>query len=145
MKNCNGVQHTCGSINYATCIKAEVTPNSQSELNEDDCLDLGLTTQDQYEQLGQIQSEIDLSELGQDCLTYVQEEGKNIVKNVLLKYEEEICNLKSEIEILKTTDICNKSISDCSLDFGNLVLPCDVIPQTLAETLQLLLNQHITP
>ena len=39
--------------------------------------------------------------MGDLCLSYVQENNKNIVKNVLLKFEEEICNLKEELELVK--------------------------------------------
>ena len=143
MKNCNQkIKHTCGSKNYATCIDYESEVNSESSLVETECKNLEQTTQDIYNQLGNL----DLSALGELCLEYVQVSGKNIVKNVLLKHEEKICELQARVEELETTDICSKSIIPCSLEFGNLLNACgDGSPTTLAETLQLILDNLNTP
>ena len=140
--NChNRLKHTCGSTNYSTCVHYEGSVNTNSELVNETCLDLEQTTQDIYNQL----ENLDLSALGELCLTYVQEDNKNIVKNVLLKFEEEICELEQKINLLETLDICNKNIVPCSLDFGNLVDTCGNQPTTLSETLQLILDNLNTP
>ena len=143
MKNCNQkIKHTCGSKNYATCIDYESGVNVDSELDENTCLTIEETTQDIYNQI----ENLNLSELGELCLSYTQVSGKNIVKNVLLKFEEEICTLKEKVNLLETTDICSKSIIPCSLEFGNLLNACgDGSPTTLAETLQLILDNLNTP
>ena len=65
--------------------------------------------------------------------------------SLLLKFEEKICELEEKINLLETTDICNKSIVPCSLDFGDLVDACGNQPTTLAETLQLILDTLNTP
>lgn len=141
MKNCNKIKHTCGSKNYSTCIDYEGTVNVDSELDDNSCLTIEETTQDIYNQL----ENLDLSALGELCLDYVTVEGKNIVKNVLLKHEEKICELEARVLELETTDICNKVITACNLDFGDLVTACGDQPTTLAEVLQIILTQLNTP
>lgn len=141
MKNCNKIKHTCGSKNYSTCIDYEGTVNVDSELDDNSCLTIEETTQDIYNQL----ENLDLSALGELCLDYVTVEGKNIVKNVLLKHEEKICELEARVLELETTDICNKLITTCNLDFGDLVTACGDQPTTLAEVLQIILTQLNTP
>ena len=140
--NChNKIKHTCSSTNYATCIHYESSVNTDSQYDENDCLSIEETTQDIYNQL----ENLDLSALGELCLSYVQENNKNIVKNVLLKFEEKICELSEKVNLLETTDICNQSITSCNLDFGDLVDACGNQPTTLAETLQLILDNLNTP
>ena len=137
MKNCNKIKHTCGTKNYATCIEFETALPEFSELI--DCVNLEETTEELYN----LTSESQLSGLGESCLEYVEtEEGKIIVKNVLLKFEEEICTLKERITDLETISICNQSITSCNLDFGDLVTACGDQPTTLKEVLQLLLDQQ---
>ena len=140
--NChNKIKHTCSSTNYATCIHYESSVNTDSQYDENDCLSIEETTQDIYNQL----ENLDLSALGELCLKYTQVSGKNIVKNVLLKFEEKICELENRVEELETVDICNQSITSCNLDFGDLVDACGNQPTTLAETLQLILDNLNTP
>ena len=142
MKNCNKIKHTCGSgRNFAVCIETEGEVNTDSELFEVECMNLQENLDDIYNQL----ENLDLSALGELCLTYVQEDNKNIVKNVLLKFEEKICELENRVEELETVDICNQSITSCNLDFGTLTNQCDTQPTTLAETLQLILDNLNTP
>ena len=140
--NChNKIKHTCSSTNYSTCIQTEGEVNTDSELFEVECMNLQENLDDIYNQLGNL----DLSALGELCLSYVQENNKNIVKNVLLKFEEKICELENRVEELETVDICNQSITSCNLDFGDLVDACGNQPTTLAETLQLILDNLNTP
>ena len=138
------VKHTCtGSIQYALCTSYETDLPEFSEL---ECPSIEETTEELYNLVGEIKEQTDLSELGEKCLEYLLDENdKIVVKNVLLKFEEEICNLKEKVNLLETTDICNKSIVPCSLDFGDLVDTCGNQPITLAETLQLILDNLNTP
>ena len=128
--NChNRLKHTCGSTNYATCIQYESSVNTDSQYDENDCLSIEETTQDIYNQL----ENLDLSALGELCLTYVQENNKNIVKNVLLKFEEEICNLKEELELVKNRQICDIPITECLPNLDCLTDACDNNITTLGE------------
>ena len=87
------VKHTCtGSIQYALCTSYETELPEFSEL---ECPSIEETTEELYNLVGEIKEETDLSELGEKCLEYLLDENdKIVVKNVLLKFEEEICNLK---------------------------------------------------
>jgi hypothetical protein len=145
MKNCgNKIKHMCGEKTYATCTYYELEVPAFSELLDQDCITIEETTADLYEVVGGVKSEIDLSSLGNDCLTYVQEEGQNIVKNVLLKYEQEICDLKSKVSYLENEAICDKIITDC-VDLSGIVDACEQPINTLGELLQYLLDNTQTP
>ena len=130
MGNCNKIKHTCSSTNYATCIHTEGEVNTDSELFEVECTNLQENLDDIYNQL----ENLDLSALGKLCLSYVQENNKNIVKNVLLKFEEEICNLKEELELVKNRQICDIPITECLPNgFDCLIGDCDNSIVTLKD------------
>ena len=134
--NChNKTKHTCSSVNYSTCIHYEGSVNTNSELVNETCLDIEQTTQDIYNQL----ENLDLSALGELCLSYVQENNKNIVKNVLLKFEEEICNLKEELETVKNRPLCEMPLGDC-VDTKCLVDACSENISTVGQLLQALVD-----
>lgn len=137
MKNCNKIKHTCGSKNYSTCIDYEGTVNVDSELDENSCLTIEETTQDIYNQL----ENLDLSALGELCLSYVQENNKNIVKNVLLKFEEKICNLKEELETVKNRPLCEMPLGDC-VDTKCLVDSCENPITTWGQLVQILIDRE---
>jgi len=138
MKNkCNKVSQTCGTRQVASCVNYEGEVNELSPLSNDCSLSVEEVLDDVYTQL----EEINLSELGENCLTYIEnEEGRIVVKNALIKFEEEICSLKQQIEILQSIAICETDISACDLNFGTLTTVCSTQPTTLAETLQLILD-----
>ena len=129
MKNCNKISHTCGERTYLICSEYEGTVNTDSSLIEESCLNGQEVVQDIYNQL----ENLDLSALGELCLEYVQESGKNIVKNVLLKFEEEICNLKEELETVKNRQICDIPITECLPNLDCLTDACDNNITTLGE------------
>lgn len=142
---CNKIKDTCGDSLFSTCVFHQSELPSFSELVPCDTT-IAETTDELYSFVGEIKDEIDLSELGDKCLEYVTTpEGKVVVKNVLLLFEEKICELEDKINALETVGICNTNISSCNLDFGTLTNQCDVQPTTLAETLQLILDQLNTP
>lgn len=145
MEKCNTIKATCsGELIFSTCVKYETDLPSFSELPSG-CTELDATTTELYKFIGEIKTETDLSELGESCLTYVQEGSKTIVKNVLLKFEEEICELTNRINILETESICTKNITACNFDFSGLVDSCGNQPSTLGETIQLILDTLNTP
>jgi hypothetical protein len=136
MKKCNQkIKATCGVTNFATCIYYESTINTDSELDDNTCLTIEETTQDIYNQL----ENLDLSALGDLCLSYTTVGGKNIVKNVLLKFEEEICNLKEELEIVKNRPLCEMPLGDC-VDTKCLVDACNENISTVGQLLQALID-----
>jgi hypothetical protein len=139
-KSCgSSIKHTCsGNLQYATCVQYELPLPEFSELG--DCVSIEETTEELYNLIGEIKEETDLSELANECLEYVLEEGKVIVKNVLLKHEQEICELKEKVEQLENRQLCEIPISSCNINLDCLTLPCD---QSIA-TLEDLLNAMIT-
>ena len=137
MKNCNKIKHTCGSgRNFAVCIETEGEVNADSTLVGETCTNLQENLDDIYNQL----ENLDLSALGELCLTYVQEDNKNIVKNVLLKFEEEICNLKEELETVKNRPLCEMPLGDC-VDTKCLVDACNENISTVGQLLQALVTK----
>lgn len=146
MNNCNNkTKYTCGDSIYATCVNVESAPNSQSSLVSEQCISQEDFNEDIYGQLEDIWTENDLEALGELCLSYTEISGKKVVKNVLLKFEEKICELQERILELETTAICSTSIQDCNFTLGDLVDGCNEPPTTLKDLLQILINQHITP
>ena len=129
MKNCNKIFHTCGEKTFLVCSEYEGSVNADSSLTEESCLNGQEVVQDIYNQL----ENLDLSTLGELCLSYVQENNKNIVKNVLLKFEEEICNLKEELELVKNRQICDIPITECLPNLDCLTDACDNNITTLGE------------
>ena len=125
------VKHTCGSIVFADCTSYQTELPEFSEL---ECPSIEETTEELYNLVGEIKEETDLSELGEKCLEYLLDENdKIVVKNVLLKFEEEICNLKEELELVKNIQICSIPITECLPDLGCLALPCDTSIVTLGD------------
>ena len=126
------VKHTCtGSIQYALCTSYETELPEFSEL---ECPSIEETTEELYNLVGEIKEQTDLSELGEKCLEYLLDENdKIVVKNVLLKFEEEICNLKEELETVKNRQICSIPITECLPDLGCLALPCETSIVTLVD------------
>jgi len=141
----NKIKYGCGDVTMANCVSTEAVPNPQSTILEVDCPSQYEVNEDIYSQLEDIWTENDLAALGNLFLEYVEIGGKKVVKNVLLKFEEKICELQEEINTLKTTAICSTNISDCNFSYGDLVDSCGEQPQTLGALLQILINQHITP
>jgi hypothetical protein len=136
MKKCNQkIKATCGVTNFATCIYYENTINTDSELDDNTCLTIEETTQDIYNQL----ENLDLSALGELCLEYVQDSGKNIVKNVLLKFEEKICEYEERITELENRPLCEMFLGDC-VDTKCLVDACNENISTVGQLLQALVD-----
>ena len=135
MKNCNKISHTCGERTYLICSEYEGTVNSDSSLVEESCLNGQEVVQDIYNQLGNL----DLSALGELCLSYVQENNKNIVKNVLLKFEEKICEYEQRITELENRPLCEMPLGDC-VDTKCLVDACSENISTVGQLLQALVD-----
>ena len=140
----NKTKNTCGEKGYATCVYYEKAVPDFSEL--EDCITLEETTEELYKIVKDLREQIDLSKLGKcDDLDYVLDGENNriIVKNVLLKYEEEICALKAKVEELETKNISEMLIADWGLDFpeGCLTLPCDNSIATVKDLFQAIINK----
>lgn len=124
---------------YATCLITETTPNSQSSLVSEQCLDQEQVNDDVYVQLEDMCAENDLEALGNLCLSYTLIGGKKVVKNVLLKFEEKICELQERILELEERELCSFPVTNCDFVFGDLVDGCNEPPTTLKDLLQILI------
>ena len=67
--------------------------------------------------------------------------NKNIVKNVILKFEEEICILKNKVEELENRQLCDFPITDCGLNLSCLTDTCDNTIITVGDLLQSIINK----
>ena len=142
----NKTKNTCGEKTYATCVYYEKEVPTTSELNGEDCITIEETTEDLYNITTKISEQIDLSKLGKSCdIEYVLDDDKIIVKNVLLKYEEEICALKDKVEELETKNISEMLIADWGLDLDCLELPCEATIATVKDLFQSLINKVCNP
>lgn len=142
--NCNGkITQTCGTKMYAPCIQYEL-PLPEFSAIEGNCVSIEETTDDQYKLIRKLREEIDLSALGQECLTYVPNNQVAKVKDILLTYEKEICELKDKVKTLEETAICDKDITQCGIDLSGISDICNNPINTLGDLLTVLVAQ-ITP
>lgn len=134
------IKTTCaGSKGYATCIEYETELPEYSEI--DGCPSIEETTEELYREVTSLKYATDLSALGENCLTYVKEDGIILVKNVLLEYETKICDLEDRISSFEGKGVCEMNLTDCGLDYGELVTDCGEQPKNLGELLQILINK----
>lgn len=137
MDNCNKIKNTCTDSTFATCIDYENDLGENTNITSD-CVTIDDTTKDLYELVDALYDQIDLTGLGADCITYI---GSKTLKEVLEKYEEEICELKTRVTELETVAICNMSIESCDLSLGILVDSCGEVPTSLSPLLQAMITQ----
>lgn len=136
------VSNTCGTKNYATCVYYELDLPDFTEITGD-CITIEETTQELYNLIKDVREQLDLSSLGDDCLTYpLDDQDRIIVKNALKSIEEKLCELEASVSTLQTTNICDMPIAGCDFNLGTLADECDNPPTTFGEVLQLLINQH---
>ena len=130
MGNCNNkIVNTCDGMKPLLCTEYDGTVNEDSSLVEESCFNGQEVVQDIYDQL----ENLNLAELGDLCLSYVQENNKNSVKNVLLKFEEKICEYEERIESLENASLLDMNITNSGIDFDCLEAPCDGSIVTLKD------------
>lgn len=138
MANCGGkIKQNCTKI-YSPCVQYELDIPEFSKLSkETPCVSIEETTKDLYENVGGIKEDLDLSELGKTCLRYIKPEGTLKVRDVLLRYETEICELKNSVKKLEEEAICDKDITKCGINLPTL---CDTPITTLGQIIEYLIN-----
>lgn len=143
--SCTKINQKCGTPTYAPCVIYEKTVPTYSLLSAESCINIEQTTEDTYKEITDLREQTELSALGSNCLTYVKDaENRVVVKNVLLKYEEEICTLKQQITNINQTSICDRDISSC-IDTTGLTDPCGDPINTFGQIIQFLTDKHKTP
>lgn len=139
--NCDKeIRYTCGKKVNARCVDYEGDHSECSELNCCDKPTVHDTLEDISNQLTTICQSIDVSALGEDCLNY---EGTPVtVKDVLLKLEQEVCDLKDRIqEEENCPTVFQQDISCLNLNYECLSDPCGDPPSNLTELLQSMITQ----
>lgn len=134
----NKISQKCGTVVYSPCVKYELEVPEISSLYEEGCLSIEDTTKDLYNLVEDVYEGINLSGLGTKCLSYVPAAK---VKDILIKYEEEICTLKTKVETLETTAICDMLITSCGLDLTGISDQCDNPVRTVGELFNYILTQ----
>ena len=101
----NKIKCNCGTRQNARCVYYDGYLPKYSKLDED-CVNIEETTEELYENQEKILDSIDLVKLGKECIDYseFQENDSLKVKDVLLTFEKEICELKGE-----DTNYCNSN------------------------------------
>lgn len=143
--NCkrNKPKHHCGTRTPASCVFYNLELPDISKLKIlDDCITIEETTDDIYQMLEYVFDHLNTEELGKKCLTYKTTKNRYrpnenviLIKDVLLKLEEEICKFKD-----RDCSEIDKCIID-KLDFKCLVDPCGENISSLSQLLQILINE----
>jgi hypothetical protein len=136
MGNCNKIKNTCPDSIMAPCVDYQGALGKNTKITSD-CVTIADTTEDLYEITDEIIEDISVDELGNECIVYPSD--LNTAK-ALKTHEEEICELKAQIEILQSTALCSLPIDGCGLQLGNLTNNCDTPIVTFSDLLQLMLD-----
>lgn len=134
------VSQRCEKL-YSPCVAYQLKVPAYSKIVDNSCKSLEDTTKDLYEILGEVKDGIDLSELGKNCLVYVEAGEKAKVKDILIKYESEICSLKTTLEEIQEKSICSYLIEDCDLDLSGISGECETPISTLGDLLNYLISK----
>ena len=132
---CNNRKNTCaGNIVSSICTKYMGYLPEYSILNQE-CASIEETTEELYKNQEKILESIDLSELGNDCISYQKQGEKLKVNEVLYALESEICDIKDKItenvfkemhlDFKGLTDQCGNNISSLKIFFQTLINEID--------------------
>lgn len=125
---------------YANCVSYESEVNTDSALKNENCLTIEETTQDIYNQLGKIATVTDLSNLGNNCLTYPKVDNKYQLKDVLKKFEEKLCDLDTTDPSKECINI-NSDITSWGLNLECLEDACGEQITTFKGLLQAIITK----
>ena len=139
--NNNKLKNTCGIKTPSRCVFYDLDLPEFSKLSIlNECITIEETTNDLYNITDLVLSSIDTKELGKQCLKYKVSQNKYkpfediiFIKDILLKFEEEICELKNETD--------SNSNDSLELDFKCLTNPCNNEINSLKDLLQVLINE----
>ena len=139
--NNNKLKHNCGIKTPSRCVFYDLDLPEFSKLSIlNECITIEETTNDLYNITDLVLSSIDTKELGKQCLKYKVSQNKYkpfediiFIKDILLKFEEEICELKNETD--------SNSNDSLELDFKCLTNPCNNEINSLKDLLQILINE----
>jgi hypothetical protein len=136
----NKIKHTCGDSIKLECADYEGTTNIMSVLKDESCISGEDAVQDIYNQL----EEINVADIS-NCLTYTQTSGKVPIKTAVKKHGQEICEIKQQLENIKSEAFLDLDISNSSIDFKCLETDCGDEIQTLRDWIIAVTNKICTP
>lgn len=136
------VSRTCGKKHSAKCVDYEGDLHANTELETCDCHNLEDVIEDLNTAVDSLFDAIDMSDLGNDCLTYELTDGKVLIKTVIKKLEEEICKLKEATSIdADCNPIYDEDISCVGLNMDCLSDACNNPITNLKDLLQAMITQ----
>lgn len=141
--SCTGftTKNTCGEKIFATCVYYEGVLPSITSLTTADCYTVEELVADTYQILTNIEASVEVdSLLGNSCLSYTLEGGVITPRQAMLKFEEEICSLKTQFDSIAQTQLCDIPIAACNLDLKGLADQCSNPPTTFGELMQVLID-----
>jgi len=134
MRNCSDkVTTICSKKVNAKCVKYTGLISEKSSLPIDSCNTSFESFEDIYTQLNELFSNLNFENLGNLCLQYEGENTSEHLSNILLKFEESICELKEIVS--------KKGLDLSALDTKCLKDACDTSPTELLDVLQLLIDR----
>ena len=126
------LKDTCGSIYYATCSYYQEDLPEWSGIDSN-CVTVEDTIKELYDVVSVLKDDTFFG-IDRGCIKDLLPDLNPSQKDINNIIQEELCNLKAELE--------NKGITFCSdLDLKNLVDDCNEPPTTLCELLQIIINK----
>lgn len=140
---------TCGKKVNARCVDYEGNLHKNTKIEECDNPSIEDVVEDINLQVDKLSDSLDLSELGDKCITYTKEGEELQAKEAFLALEEKVCGIADFVGLPRPgctgcqecSPIFDLDISCVNLDLGGLVDACGEQPATLKDLLQLMLNK----
>lgn len=143
------ITDTCGKKMNSKCVDYDGDLSAATAI--EDCSDPSVedVIEDINTSLDSINTGLDLSGLGNACITYTETGDVVLAKDAFLAMEERICELTTYIglPVAGCTDctpcspIFDEDIACLDLDLGDLVDTCGTQPTTFKELLQVILTK----
>jgi hypothetical protein len=143
MGGCNKkVSATCGKRYNAKCIDYEGSLHNNTDLDDCDCHNVEEVIEDINSELNEINSEIDVTEINSDCLTFeTNENGEVAINEVVIKVVQKLDELcPTTEEDSDCPPIFEVDITCLGLDLSCLTDPCGEQITTLKGLLQALIT-----
>ena len=116
MRNYNKIKYTCsGEAAFAECVNFEGTVSEDSGLFDQNCLSVEQVIEDVYSMIDTINQEIDMSTLGNDCITFTE---PKTVSSVVYQMYLKLCALEDTIATQAQT-IATMQLEITELQDGN--------------------------
>ena len=141
--------NTCGKKVNAKCVDYEGELHKNTKIGACDNPSVEDVIEDINDQIDLLSDSLDLSELGNQCITYTKEGEDLLAKEAFKALEDKICEIAEYVGLPESactgcetcSPIFNEEIACMGLDLGQLVDACGEQPATVKDLLQLLINE----